>query len=153
MAAAGCSEKVAGAATVPTPAADLPATPAESATRVQVAAKVAGGPASVAWSDYSGLGFDRRAQLFTGLKALEAQLDGQAKELAAKHAALPGGTDTSGWEAAMKELNDSRTYLKSVGEDLIRATADTWVGRKEKVGQAWASTQAAVAKVKTGTTG
>ena len=49
-------------------------------------------------------------------------------------------------------MADSRTYLKSMGQELGKATAETWAQQREKVGQAWVRTQEAYAKVRSSTT-
>ena len=52
----------------------------------------------------------------------------------------------------MKEMADARAYLKSTGEEANKATPETWLQAKEKVGQAWTRTQEAYDKVKASTT-
>jgi len=53
----------------------------------------------------------------------------------------------------MKEMGDARSALKSMGEELSKATPETWDQEKDKVGQAWVRTQEAYDKVKSSTTG
>jgi hypothetical protein len=88
-----------------------------------------------------------------GLKALEAKLDTQLAELKAKRATMQGSPSVKDWDFAMKEMADARSYLKSMGEELAKATAETWTQQKEKVGQAWVRAQDAYANVKSSTTG
>lgn len=108
--------------------------------------------ASVTWSDMETLTFENRARFMAGLKQMEAKVDAQIAELAAKRAAMTGTAATKDWDFAMKEMNDSRTYLKSVGEEAAKATAQTWDQQKAKVGQAATRAQAAYEKVKLATT-
>jgi hypothetical protein len=49
-------------------------------------------------------------------------------------------------------MNDSRSYLKSVGDELNKASPETWTQQKETVGLAWVRAQAAYDKVKSSTT-
>ena len=61
-------------------------------------------------------------------------------------------TDTKGWDFAMKEMEDARSALHSIGTELSQATPETWNQEKDKVGQAWVRTQEAYDKVKSSTT-
>ncbi len=108
---------------------------------------------SARWDDIKDSAFDARATFMTGLKALEAKVDAQITELKAQRAAMQGSPSSKDWDFAMKEMADARTYLKSTGEELSKATSETWAQQKEKVGQAWVRTQDAYAKVKSSTTG
>lgn len=49
-------------------------------------------------------------------------------------------------------MNDSRGYLKSMGDEAAKATAEIWDQQQAKVGQAWVRPQAAYEKVKMTTT-
>jgi len=118
----------------------------------QMAALASADIASAKWSDIKDCTYDMRAQFFAGLKQLEARVDVQISELTAKRAAMKSTTDTKDWDFAMKEMNDSRTYLKSVGDELNKASTETWTQQKETVGQAWVRTQEAYDKVKSSTT-
>jgi len=118
------------------------------------AAGAAVGPtaASARWSDIKDCTYDTRALFFAGLKQLEARVDGQLGELTARRAAMTSTTDTKNWDFAMKEMGDARSSLKSVGDELRKATVETWTQQKDAVGLAWERTQAAYDKVKSSTT-
>ena len=107
---------------------------------------------SANWSDIKDNTYDTRAQFFIGFKRLEAKVDAQISELTAKRAAMTSSTDTKDWDFAMKEMGDARSYLHSTGEELAKASPQTWDQLKEKVGQAWVRTQNAYSKVKASTT-
>ena len=104
------------------------------------------------WSDIKGCTYDQRDKFFAGLKNLEARVDGQIAELAAKRATMRGVTRTQEWDFAMKEMTDARAYLKSTGEVLAKTAAPSWTEQQDRVGQAWVRTQDAFAKVKASTT-
>lgn len=104
------------------------------------------------WADIKDHTFAQRESFFVGLRYLEARVDAQIAELAAKRAIMNGKTDTKDWDFAMKEMSDARTYLKSMGEELSKATPESWSQQKDKVGQAWVRTQTAYANVKASTT-
>lgn len=155
---AGCAEKkeklseaamplapdVATTKTTVTPPAPTAAAPTAPAVTPAPAAQ---------WSDIENDTYDTRAHFFPGLNQLEARVDAQVTELTAIRAAMKSTINTKDWDFAMKEMEDARIYLKSTGEDLGKANPETWDQLKEKVGQAWARTQAAYDKVKTSTTG
>jgi hypothetical protein len=155
---AGCTEKEKIAEAPLPPAKDVAATtvtttvPGPTAT-VQVAATASPDAASARWSDIKDCTYDIRAQFFAGLNRLEARVDDQISELTAKRAAMKSTTDTKEWDFAMKEMGDARSALKSMGEELSKATPETWDQEKDKVGQAWVRTQEAYDKVKSSTTG
>ena len=120
---------------------------------VQMAAMAGGSDvASANWSDIKDCTYDLRDQFFAGLKRLEAKVDAQISELTAKRAAMKSTANTQDWDFAMKEMRDARTALKSMGEELSKATPETWDQLKDKVGQAWVRTQDAYGKVKSSTT-
>jgi hypothetical protein len=108
--------------------------------------------ASAQWSDIKDVTYDARAQFFVGLKRLEAKVAAQCNELTTKRASMKSTTDTKAWDFAMKEMNDARTFLKSVGDEAAKASAETWNQQKDTVGKAWERTQAAYDKVKSSTT-
>jgi len=130
------------------------AVPAAGEASALPAVEAAGGSnaASARWSDIKDCPFDLRARFFTGLEQLEARVDGQYNELTVKRAAMTSATDTKNWDFAMKEMGDARSYLRSVGNELRKASVETWAQQKETVGQAWVRTQAAYDKVKSSTT-
>jgi len=107
---------------------------------------------SARWTEIKDISYDARESFFTGFKRLEARLDRQISELAARRAAMKSIDNTKDWDFATKELGNARSYLKGTGEVLAKATADTWAQEKEKVGLAWVRAQAAVAKVRGSTT-
>jgi hypothetical protein len=108
--------------------------------------------ASAQWSDIKDVTYDARPQFFAGLKRLESKVNAQCNELTTKRASMKSTTDTNAWDFAMKEMSDARSFLKSVGEELGKASSETWNQQKETVGQAWERTQVAYAKVKSTTT-
>jgi hypothetical protein len=152
----GCAEKEQTARTVLPSAKDVAAakaTPAvPGAAAVPVAAPLVFDAASARWSDIKDLDYDSRVRFFDGLMRLEARLAGQVNELTAKRAAMNSSVDTKPWDFAMKEMGDSRSYLKDMGDNLNKATAETWAQEKDKVGQAWTRSQAAYDRVKSSTT-
>lgn len=107
---------------------------------------------SARWAEIKELSYDARENFFTGFKRLEARLDAQTSELAARRAAMNSFANTKDWDFAAKELGNARSYLRGTGEVLAKATAETWEQEKEKVGLAWVRAQAAVAKVRGSTT-
>jgi len=122
----------------------------EPATNAQMMA--ARDVASMKWIDIKDCTYDTRTSFFAGFKQLETRVDGQINELTAKRAAMKSDANTKDWDFAMKEMLDARSYLKSVGEELSKASAETWNQQKDTVGQAWVRTQNAYDKVKSSTT-
>ena len=118
----------------------------------QAATTVSPSDTGTRWIDLKDHTYDSRAQFFAGLKQLEARVDRQIAELTAKRAAMPSTANTKDWDFTMKEMVNSRSYLKSMGEVLAKATPETWNQEKDKVGLAWVRTQEAYAKVKASTT-
>jgi hypothetical protein len=108
--------------------------------------------ATAQWIDIEEYNYDMRAPFFAGLKQVEASVDDQIDELAARRAAMNSTTDTTDWDFAMKEMESARSYLRSTGEQLGKATPETWSQEKDKVGDAWQRTQEAYGKVKSSTT-
>ncbi|MFA5262729.1 MAG: hypothetical protein WC378_02820 [Opitutaceae bacterium] len=154
---AGCAEKekIAEASLQPAKVAmtsTAPAARSEPAILVQVAATASLDLAPAKWADIKDCTDEMRIPFFAGLKRLEARVDEQIGELVAKRSTMKGSTDTKDWDFAMKEMEDSRSYLRSMGEALSKATHETWDQEKDKVGQAWVRTQEAYAKVKSSTT-
>jgi hypothetical protein len=108
---------------------------------------------SALWNDIKNDSYDLRAHFQTGFKSLEVRVDAQIAELDAKRAAMNhNNTDMKAWDFAMKEMGDSRSYLRSMGEETARATRENWEQKREKVGQAWQRAQDAYGKVKASTT-
>jgi hypothetical protein len=108
--------------------------------------------ASAKWTEIKDLSYDMRGAFTAGLQKLESTVDAQINELRAKRAAMNSLSDTKEWDFAMKEMRDSRDYLRAQVVDLNNATPETWDQQKEKVGQAWVRTQDAYDKVKSSTT-
>jgi len=106
--------------------------------------------AAATWSQIKDRAFEQRADFNSGVARLEAQLDVQIKELNAKRATLKGNTQA--WDFAMKEMDSSRAYLRSMAAEAAKATEETWEDRREKVGLAWERAQDAYGKVKASTT-
>ena len=152
----GCSEKAKSSeASLPSmPAATNPASKAASGPidATQVATPVSPEVASAQWTDIKDITFDLRAQFFAGLQRLEAKVDGQMAELTARRATMNSTVNTKDWDFAMKEMGNARAYLKSMREELSKATPETWNQEKDKAGQAWVRTQDAYAMVKSSTT-
>ena len=153
----GSAEKAPGAEVASPPAKNVETSTATTATAgptaaVQVAITAGPDAASARWIDIKDCTYDMRAQFFAGLSRLEARVDGELKELVAKRATMKGTTDTKAWDFAMKEMGNARSYLKSMGEELSKATPETWDQQKDKVGQAWVRTQEAFSNVKSSTT-
>jgi len=155
---AGCSDKKSSSVSDSAAVAAAPSAPVPPIAAVPVAA-----PAIVAsttpsgvtpsnWADIKDDTYDQRAHFTAGLKGLESGVDDQITALNAKRSALPAATDTKDWDFAMKEMGDARSALMSTGEELEKATADTWADAKERVSQAWLRSQAAYEKVKGSTT-
>ncbi len=105
------------------------------------------------WVDLEQHAFAARDLLLAGIKQLGLQVDEQVAALKAQRAAMAAGTDTRAWDFAMKEMDDARSYLRSMGEEMVKADAATWDQQKAKVGLAWVRTQDAFGKVKSSTTG
>jgi hypothetical protein len=152
---AGCTEKDRISADTPPPAKDgaiLTATTAGAAPSLTVQAAANPEVASARWAEIKDCTYDMHVPFFAGLKRLEARVDEEMGELNAKRAAMKATTDTQDWDFAMKEMDNARSYLKSMGEELSEATRETWDQEKDKVGQAWVKTQEAYHKVKSATT-
>jgi len=104
------------------------------------------------WSDIKDHTYEMRPAFFIGLARLHAKLDLQFAELVARRATMKGITGTREWDFNMKQLESARSYLRSVGTELTKASRETWDQEKDKVGRAWVSTQDAYGKVKRSTT-
>lgn len=104
------------------------------------------------WDQIKDLKFEQRADFQQGVARLEARLELQVKELNEKRASFKGTTSTQAWDFAMKEMEESRAYFRSMAAEAAKATEETWTDRREKVGQAWERAQTAYSKVKASTT-
>ncbi len=154
---AGCAEKQKTTETSVPPAKDGATTTATTtqpgpSNAAQPVAAASPEVASARWSDIKDCTYDNRAVFSSGLARLEARVDDQVRELMAKRATMDGKTDTHDWDFAMKEMENARTNLKSMGEELNKASLETWNQQKDKVAQAWLRTQEAYGKVKSSTT-
>jgi len=108
--------------------------------------------ASAKWKEIKDFTYDRRDLFFAGLDQLEATVDAEIKELKTRRAAMKSTVDTRDWDFAMKEMVDSRSYLRSVSDELRKTEAGTWDQQKEKVAGAWTRAQNAYDAVKKSTT-
>jgi hypothetical protein len=128
--------------------------PPLAAAHAPFAAEPAAAPdaAPTKWSDIKECTFDQRAQFSAGLDRLQSRVEGQVKELKAKRAAMSSTTDTREWDFAMQEMMSAQANLKSLGDEVKKATPEFWDQLKDKVGQAWVRTQTAFASVKSSTT-
>jgi hypothetical protein len=140
----------------PTPVATVPpstAVPiARPAQNVPIAVQSVSDQAAASWVAIKDYTFDQRADFIAGAGRLEAMLASQIAELNAKRASMPSTVETKDWDFAMKEMNDSQNYLKSMIEEAGQATPETWGQEKDKVDQAWQRAQEAFDKVKVTTT-
>jgi hypothetical protein len=154
---AGCSNKDKAAQATP-PASTAPAMPA-SIVPAPAAKPVAdpGTPFNVitdtpspSWADIKDLTYAQRAVFSAGLAHIEGRLDAQISVLNAKRAMMT--TDTKDWDFNMKEVNEARSYLAGLNEEVANAGPDTWTQEKEKVELALKRAQDACEKVKMSTT-
>ena len=162
LAAAGCSKNQTGTGAMMPPAqntpaavaADRAASPGTMANSAMPSGTMANGAMAMArpWTDLETMTYDRRSEFAAGIKQMETTIDRQVAELTEKRAAMKGTVAVKDWDFAMKEMNDARTYLKSMGDEAAKATAETWDQQKAKVGQAWKRAQAAYEKVQLSTT-
>lgn len=155
LASTGCAEKEAAAeapSPPPAPATPAPINTVTPGTRATTPTETATAISTARWADIKDDTYDQRVHFSTGLKLLEARVNGQIAELVAKRTAMTSTTRTDEWDFAMKEMNNSRIYLRSVAEEMSQATPATWDQKKERVGNAWVRTQDALGKVKASTT-
>jgi hypothetical protein len=132
--------------------ATVPVTVPGAPSTVQVAATASPDLAIAQWGDIKDCTYDMRARFFAGLSRLEARVDRQISWLAARRAAMPSRANTQDWDFAMTEMQNARSSLKSMGEELGKAAPDIWNQEKDRVGEAWVRTQAAFDGVKSSTT-
>jgi hypothetical protein len=113
------------------------------APRASAEAQAAASPDIPKWSDIKSDTYDQRGHFAAGAARLAARLDVQIGILRAKRAKMT--TDTKDWDLAMKEVDDSRSYLAGCLSDIAQATTpDVWADRKAKVGDSWKRSQLAV---------
>jgi hypothetical protein len=119
----------------------VPQAPAEV-----VAVAGSDGTSASSWTDIKNDTYSQRAHFAAGAERLSAALDRQVALLKAKRAAMT--TDSKDWDFAMKEVDDSRSFLTSRMTEMARTTTpETWAAAKEKVGEAWRRSQLAVDKM------
>jgi len=123
-----------------------------SASILRASATSSPDPAFDRWSTIKDCTYDLRAQFFEGLDGLQARVDGECARLTATRAAMKGIANTQDWDFAMKEMENARSNLKSMGGEIRKATPETWAQEKEKVGQAWIRTRNALDKVRSSMT-
>ena len=113
------------------------------------AAPVAVDPApETLWTPIKDDTYERRAHFEAGVNQLSAKLDDQIRILRAKRTAMT--TDTKDWDFVMKEVDLYRSLLTSRMTDLAKATTpEAWDDAKDRVGEAWHGSQAAVDKMNT----
>jgi hypothetical protein len=111
-----------------------------------IAVAASDGGTAAHWTEIKNDGYEQRAHFAAGAERLSARLDREIGLLKAKRAAMT--KDTKDWDFAMKEVDDSRSYLTSSMSELAKATTpETWGAAKDKVGDAWKRAQAAVDKM------
>ena len=104
------------------------------------------GGSAAPWVDIKNDNYDQRVHFAAGVERLSARLDMQISQLAARRAAMT--KDTKDWDFAMKEVDDSRSFLTSRMSELARTTTpETWTAAKDKIGEAWKRSQLAVDKM------
>jgi hypothetical protein len=151
----GCRDKTSApqVEVQPTPGQAVPVQPsvpiARPAQNVPIAVQSVSDQAAASWVAIKDFTYDQRADFIAGAGRLQAMLASQIAELNAKRASMPSTVETKDWDFAMKEMNDSQFYLKSMIDEASRATPETWGQEKDKVDQAW---QEAFDKVKVTTT-
>jgi hypothetical protein len=156
----GCREKTAGSQPQATQVQPTSAQPgvqpevpiARPAQNVPIAVQSVSDQAAASWVAIKDFTFDQRADFIAGAGRLQGMLASQIAELNAKRASMPSTVETKDWDFAMKEMNDSQSYLKSMIDEASRATPETWGEEKDKVDQAWQRAQEAFDKVKVTTT-
>ncbi|WP_414662914.1 hypothetical protein [Horticoccus sp. 23ND18S-11] len=146
---AGCAEKSPRTAAAAPPLAAPTTAPAGGAPAVaRPNDSPAADSAGVTWASLRSSDFEARSRFLAGFKQLEARADEQMNELSNKRAAMASNADTRNWDFAMKEMNDARSDLRFMGEEMAKATAQTWDQQKEKAGVAWLRCRTAYDKVR-----
>ena len=103
-------------------------------------------PTDTGWTDIKNDTYEQRAHCEKGVAHLSAKLDDQIRELRAKRADMT--KDTAEWDFTMKEVEDARTLLTGRITNLVKATTpEVWLDARDKVGEAWQSSQDAVDKM------
>lgn len=103
-------------------------------------------PTDQLWGAIKGDTYEQRGHFAHGAERLLGRLDEQIRDLRAKRAGMT--TDTKDWDFNMKEVDDSRVLLKGKLMELARAnTPEVWSDVKDKIGEAWRRSQAAVDKM------
>jgi hypothetical protein len=105
-------------------------------------------PTDQLWGAIKGDTYEQRDHFARGADRLLAKLDEQIRDLRAKRATLT--TDTTDWDFNMKEVDDSRVLLKGKIMEIQKAnTPEVWSDGKDKIGEAWRRSQAAVDRMNT----
>ena len=106
------------------------------------------GMAAPTWIDIKGDTYAQRAHFASGVERLSSFFDKQIALLKAKRAKMT--TDLKDWDFAMKEVDESRSFLTSRMTELAHAASpEAWASAKEKIAEAWERSQAAVDKMNT----
>ena len=106
------------------------------------------GASAAPWIEIKNDNYDQRVHFAAGVERLSARLDRQISQLKALRAGMT--TDTKDWDFAMKEVDDSRSFLTSRISELAQTTTpETWIAAKDKIGEAWKRSQLAVDKMNT----
>jgi hypothetical protein len=155
--AAGCSNKDTASQAAPSastvtvsPAANVPAPAAKPLADPGTPFNVITDTPSPSWDDIKDIPYAQHSAFSAGLARIEGRLDAQIGALNAKRATMT--TDTTDWDFAMKDVNEARSYLTGLNEEVANAGPDTWTQEKEKVEEALKRTQDACEKVKMSTT-
>jgi hypothetical protein len=110
--------------------------------------EVAEQTADQAWSYLKDNTYDQRDQFLSGVNRLSARLDDQIRALRAKRAGM--SKDTTDWDFAMKDVDESRSLLTSrITELKATNTPETWLSARDNIGDAWKRSEDAVDKMHT----
>jgi hypothetical protein len=116
--------------------------------QVPAVPEVAEQTADQAWSYLKDNTYDQRDQFLSGVNRLSARLDDQIRALRAKRAGM--SKDTTDWDFAMKDVDESRSLLTSrITELKATNTPETWLSARDNIGDAWKRCEDAVDKMHT----
>lgn len=124
------------------------AAPVLPPSNVRVAIAVSSGgtrppvAAPVQWADIRDCPSEMRERFFAGFQQLEALVNRQIEELAARSTVdhAPGAAPAE-LDLALSEMRTARFFLLITADALRRATTQTWDQQKAKVGLAWTKSQ------------
>jgi hypothetical protein len=88
-----------------------------------------------AWTNIKDYSYAQRADFVAVFAKMVAKFDDDIRALNAKRATMTN--DTKEWDFAMKELNNARADVQSKTTDLSKATPETWVEARDRLGAAW----------------